>query len=89
MHLAQNIKQALFYDRKNVSPLFWIYLSHLTRTGSEKVVWLGHGRRICCLSIISRVMCSKSINVIGLNLCLEKTVYVPYMLVRTRLKRQD
>ena len=40
-------------------------------------------------NIISRAMCSKRINVIGLNSCLnvKNTVYAPYYaLLRTRLK---
>ena len=34
----------------------------------------------------SRARCSKSINIIGLNLCLDfkNTAYAPYALVRTR-----
>ena len=48
---------------------------------------MGHDSSIC-VNIISRAMYSKRINVIGLNLCLnlKNTVYLPYMLVKTRLK---
>ena len=84
------MKQAPFYDRKNVFSLClsltWIYLSHLTGTGGEKVSgWVMAAAYV--VSIISRVMCSKWIIVMGFNLCLGKTVYVPYTPVRTRLKR--
>ena len=37
------------------------------------------------VNIISRAMCSKWINIIGLNLCLDfkKSIFVPYVLLRT------
>ena len=83
MHLAQNMKQAPFYDRKNV----FLCLGYTQPSDRDRM-------KNSCLAgeyvvSISRVMCSKWTNVTGLNLCLEKTVYVPYTLVRTRHKRQD
>ena len=66
--------------------LYWIYLSHLTKGADEK---RSPGWVMAAVYIVSRARCSKWINIIGSNLCLDfkNTVYAPYALVRTRLKK--
>ena len=83
------MKRAPFLRQKNMFflglSLHWIHLSHLTKEPDKERSPGWVMAAVYVANIISRAMCSKRINVIGLNLCLnlKNTVYA---LVRTRLK---
>ena len=68
--------------------LNWIYLSHLTKgpDGKRLPGWVMGA--VYVVNMRSRARCSKWINVIGLNLCLnfKNTVYAPYAPVESGLR---
>ena len=63
-----------------------VYLSHLTKVSDEERSPGWVMAAVYVVSMIYRAMCSKSINITGLNSCLNfNRVYGPYAQVRTRL----